>query len=119
MKYNGKAKVWVLLLTFLTGAACSYTPDLWAQREQTRKTKKEVKPEIPPQAAKWKLSGTVRVAVVVGQNGKVKSAHAIGGPPLFIPSAEAAARKWEFEPGTEETSQVLDFIFADAGGQPR
>jgi|SRR5579862_7583661 len=117
VNYISRPAIWVLVLTLLAGAGGAYPPDLFAQREQIRKVKKEVKPEIPPLAVKWKISRTVRVAVVIGQNGKVVSAHALGGPPLLIPVAEAAARKWEFEPATEETTQVLEFVFVPAGSQ--
>jgi len=85
--------------------------DLRAQEETTRKTKKEVPPQFPPLARQLRLFGTARVAVVISPEGKVKSAHSIGGPPVFVPSAEEAAKHWEFEPATKETTQVLEFKF--------
>jgi TonB family protein len=104
------SKLILLLLTIGLGVV---TPslDLCAQQEMTRKTKKEVPPQFPPLARQLGLSGTVRVAVVITPVGKVKTAHAVGGPPLFMSPAEEAAKQWEFEPNSKETTQVLEFQF--------
>lgn len=104
------ARVILLLLTVVLGVV---TPSrsLFAQQEVTRKAKKEVTPQFPPLARQLALSGTVRVAVVISPEGKVKTAHAIGGPPLFMSPAEEAAKQWEFESNSKETTQVLEFQF--------
>jgi TonB family protein len=104
------AKLVLLLLTIVLGGV---TPslDLRAQQEVTRKAKKEVSPQFPPLARQLGLSGTVRVAVVISPEGKVKTAHAVGGPPLFMSPAEEAAKQWEFEANSKETTQVLEFQF--------
>jgi TonB family protein len=107
------ARLILLLLTVVLGVV---TPslNLFAQQEMTRKTKKEVTPQFPPLARQLGLSGTVRVAVVISAEGKVKTAHAIGGPPLFMSAAEEAAKQWEFESNSKETTQVLEFQFVRA-----
>ena len=104
----------ILLLLAISVGVVTPSLDLRAQQEMTRKTKKEVPPQFPPLARQLRLEGTVRVAVVVSPEGKVKTAHAVGGPPLFVPSAEEAAKQWEFEPNGKETTQVLEFQFAKA-----
>jgi|SRR5882724_8610735 len=116
MFINYKKSTWILAVILALGAMCGGTPNLFAQKEQTRKVKKEVKPEYPALAMNWRLSGTVKVSIVVDPGGKVKSAHALGGPPLFLPAAEAAAKQWQFEPASEETTQVLEFVFVQRGG---
>ena len=105
-----------LILLFLTIMPGFVTPslDLRAQQEAARKTKREVLPQLPPLARQLGLSGTVRVAVVISPEGKVKSARAIGGPPLLLVPAEVAARQWEFEPNSKETTQVLEFQFVSS-----
>ena len=104
------ARLILLLLTIVLGAMTAPLY-LCAQQEVSRKTKKEVSPQFPPLARQLGLSGTVRVAVVISPEGKVKSAHAVGGPPLFMAPAEEAAKQWEFEPNGKETTQVLEFQF--------
>jgi TonB family protein len=103
----------VVLLTLLaawTGLS-SASPVLHAQQDAPRKSKKVVPPLYPPLARQLRIQGTVRVTVVVAPDGKVKTAHALGGHPLLIPPAEEAAKRWEFEPANKETSQVLDIEF--------
>lgn len=104
----------ILLLLAMSVGVVTPSLDLRAQQEVTRKTKKEVPPQFPPLARQLRLEGTVRVAVVISPEGKVKTAHAVGGPPLFTPSAEEAAKQWEFEPNSKETTQVLEFQFVKA-----
>ena len=84
---------------------------LRAQQEVTRKAKREVQPDVPVLARQLNLSGTVKVAIVVSSEGTVKNAHATGGHPLLVHPAEEAAKKWQFEPASEETTQVLEFLF--------
>ena len=107
------SKLVLLLITVAVGVVAP-SLDVHAQQEMTRKAKKEVPPQFPPLARQLGLSGTVRVAVVISPEGRVKTAHAVGGPPLFMAPAEEAAKQWEFEPNSTESKQVLDFAFARA-----
>jgi TonB family protein len=109
---TGGMRALILALIALTAGTLVHAPDLRAQQQTSRKAKKKVQPEFPPLARQAGLSGTVRVTVVITPAGKVKSAHAVGGSPMFIPAAEAAAKQWEFEPANEETSEVLEFQFS-------
>jgi TonB family protein len=110
-----RASVWALLLITLTAAAFVGTPGLSAQQEATRKIKKEIQPQYPPVARRLGITGTVRVSVTVTPDGRVKSAHAIGGHPMFLAAAEEAARKCEYESSGKETSEVLEFHFEKDG----
>jgi TonB family protein len=76
-----------------------------------RKPKSKVLPTRPELAKKMNVSGTVKVEIVIAPNGTVKSAKALGGHPLLIESALDAVKKWKFEPGSEETTQVIAFDF--------
>jgi len=73
--------------------------------------KSKVAPVYPDLAKKMAISGTVRVAVVVGSNGSVKSTKVLGGHPLLIDAAVDAVRKWKFEPGPDDSSGVVEFKF--------
>ena len=106
-----RSKIWRFVLLIVIAGMFSTAPGVCAQEEATRKVKKQVKPQYPALAVQLKLSGTVKVAVVVAPDGKVTSARAVGGPPLLIPAAVDAANHWEFEANSKETSQTLEFKF--------
>ena len=60
------------------------------------------KPVFPQEARRQKVSGKVNVRVIVDENGKVTSAHAVDGPPALREAAEAAARLATFAPTTKD-----------------
>lgn len=76
-----------------------------------RKVKTRGAPIYPELARKMNIAGTVKVEIVIAPNGTVKSAKAVGGHPLLIDAAVDAAKKYKFEPGTEETTTQLAFEF--------
>ena len=76
-----------------------------------RKVKTRGAPIYPELARKMNIAGTVKVEIVIAPNGAVKSAKAIGGHPLLIDAAVDAAKKYKFEPGSEETTTQLAFEF--------
>ncbi|HVF26937.1 MAG TPA: energy transducer TonB [Pyrinomonadaceae bacterium] len=55
-------------------------------------------PAYPPIAKAARASGTVTVHIVVGENGNVITASAVGGHPLLQQAAVAAARHARFSP---------------------
>jgi TonB family protein len=77
-----------------------------------RKIKNEVKPTYPELAKRMNVGGAVKIEVVIAPNGTVKSAKALGGHPLLIEPSLDAAKKTKFEPGTDESTQVIVFNFA-------
>ncbi len=56
------------------------------------------KPPYPPIAKAAHASGTVNVQVLVDEEGRVISAHAVSGHPLLQAAAVAAARQARFSP---------------------
>lgn len=99
----------LLLLILLTETGC--VPCALSQVEANRKAVKTVKPEYPALADKMHITGVVKVAVIISPDGKVKSTRVVGGHPLLIPAATDAAKLWQFEPASKETSQVIEFKF--------
>jgi TonB family protein len=89
----------------------SWASGVCTQEEVARKAKKQVKPQYPALASQLKLSGTVKVAVVIAPDGKVTSARAVGGHPVLVSAAVDAANHWEFEANSKQTSQTLEFKF--------
>jgi TonB family protein len=57
------------------------------------------------------LSGTVKVEVVIGPNGVVKSTKVIGGHPVLVETVLDAVKKWRYEPAAEETTTTVEFHF--------
>jgi TonB family protein len=107
-----KPRIWCFALLIIIAAGMfSWVPGVSAQEETTRKVKKQVKPQYPVLASQLKLSGIVKVAVVVAPDGKVTSARAVGGHPVLVDAAVDAANHWEFEASSKETSQTLEFKF--------
>lgn len=73
-------------------------------------------PEYPKEAKKNRDHGTVRVEISINEFGRVISARAVQGDPIFYPSAEKAAMKGLFEPKTIDgkavpTKLVVEFEF--------
>ena len=58
-----------------------------------------------------KKSSTVKLAVVVGPSGTVKSAKAVGGHPLLVNAAIDAMKQWKFETAPSDSSGIVEFKF--------
>jgi TonB family protein len=77
---------------------------------------KKVQPLYPPEAKAAKVSGAVRIQILVSEEGNVIEAVVVEGPVLLRESALAAARQWVFRP-TELAGQpvklagILNFKF--------
>jgi len=79
--------------------------------ELTRKPKIKVSPLYPELARRMRITGTVRLQVVVAPNGQVKNTKAIGGHPILVNAAMDAMKQWKFEPAAVENSGVVEFKF--------
>ncbi|HEY1463922.1 MAG TPA: energy transducer TonB [Terriglobales bacterium] len=103
----------VVILLIACASSLVYSPPVAHAQETavTRKVKSKVSPVYPDLAKKMSISGTVKVAIVVGSNGLVKSTKVLGGHPLLVDAAVDAVRKWKFETGSEDTSGVIEFKF--------
>lgn len=101
----------LLLLTFSFGSssrsACAQTD----QTNSNRKVINRVLPAYPRLAREVNLTGTVRLAVLVGGNGTVKSVEVKGGSPVLVQSAEYALRSWRWEKSDHETTELVEFNF--------
>ena len=114
-----KTQHWIahLLLGLVVASAAVISPvPAMAQQEVkteelTRKPKTKVSPVYPDMARRMSISGTVRLAVVVGPNGTVKSTKVVGGHPVLVNAAMDAMRQWKFEPAATESSGIVEFKF--------
>lgn len=98
----------VAIIALVTIAAAQNTP---ASSNGGRKVTARVAPSYPELAKKMHIRGVVKVEVVVKPNGSVKSTRVLGGNPVLVESATDAVSKWKFEPGTDETTEVIQLTF--------
>ena len=100
------------ILAVASGKIVSLKAQVGDLQETRRKVKVLVKPQYPDLARKMNLSGTVKIEVTIGADGKVKRTHIVGGNPVFAAEAERAATESEFESGPKETTEVIEFKFS-------
>jgi len=60
-----------------------------------------------------KITGKVKLQVVISQDGRVTSTNAIGGHPILVQACDDAVRKWKFQSAAEETTEIVEFEFHD------
>jgi protein TonB len=105
----------ILVCLFCAAVLSSGLPRLHAQTIDSSQSKRKVKylgkPNYPELAKKLNLSGTVKVEVTIGADGKVKRTRVVGGHPVLATEAEKAATQCEFEAGSGETVEVIEFKF--------
>ena len=79
--------------------------------ESSRKIVNRVVPVYPALARSMQIHGTVRVAVVVAPNGKVKLTRVVGGNPVLIKAAVDAIEKCKWVPSSQETKELIQLDF--------
>ncbi len=79
--------------------------------EGKRKIKTKTAPAYPELARRMNVSGKVKLEVVIAPDGHVKSTRVIGGHPLLVQACQDAVKEWKFLPGSEESTQIVEFEF--------
>ena len=82
-----------------------------ARAGDARAVKLRVPPSYPEIARRMKVTGEVKLEVVVDADGKVKEARAVSGNRILAEAAEDAVRKWKFEAGNGETTELIAVNF--------
>jgi len=90
-------------------ATCLIAPNLRA--DGSRKALAKPQPEYPELARKLRLSGAVKIEVVIAPNGQVKETKTLGGHPVLADAAVRALKGWKFEAASGETTEILEFKF--------
>ncbi|HEU5231764.1 MAG TPA: energy transducer TonB [Terriglobales bacterium] len=103
-----KSRWFVVVIGLVLGLAV-----LTHGEDSTRKIKSKVSPQYPELAKKMNVTGAVKLELIVGANGQVKSVRPLGGHPLLIDAAEAAVKQWRYEPGSEGT-EVVEIRFTNS-----
>jgi TonB family protein len=89
-------------------ASCA-GPTVFAQQE--RKAISRPAPVYPDMAKQMRLSGAVKVKVVIGTDGLIKDVQVLGGHPILVQQVEEALKKWKYAPASTETTVQLEFKF--------
>ena len=95
-------------------AAVSGRAQTGSTDESRRKVKSKVLPTYPELARRMSVAGKVKIEVVVGPDGRVKTTRIVGGHPLLVQACLDAVKEWKFVPAPEETTQVVEFEFRAA-----
>ena len=107
---DGKAKsTKIAIRVFLTMALFLTTVDLPAQ--ETRKVISNPAPSYPETARRFRVTGVVKVQVVIAPDGQIKITKIIGGHPLLVNAVEEKLKSWKYAPAGAETTATLEFRF--------
>src|ERR1700693_4640450 len=101
------------LIVVLATCVGLFSPIASAQKQDhaERKIVSKVAPVYPDLAKRMHMGGVVKVEVVVGANGAVKSTRAVGGNPVLIESATDAVRRWKFVAASTDSTEILQLTF--------
>jgi TonB family protein len=106
-------------LMAVLGGAVVVTPKVMAQDATTdaakRKVRVKVTPEYPDLARQMNVTGKVKIEAKIAPDGHVMDTRVVGGSPLLVNAALNALKKWRFESGPKETTEVVEFTFNGQG----
>jgi TonB family protein len=83
-----------------------------ASEAAKRKVRTRLTPEYPPLAKQMNVTGKVKIEATVAADGHVVNTRVVGGSPLLVNAALDALKKWHFEPGPKETTEIVEFAFS-------
>jgi TonB family protein len=113
-----KVRVWVvgMGLALVLGGSALLPPKGKAQDETSdsakRKVRTKVAPDYPALAKQMNVTGKVKIETTIAADGHVLNTKVIGGSPLLVNAALDAVKKWRFEPGPKDTTEVIEFEFS-------
>ena len=81
------------------------------QAQESRKALSNPVPVYPEVAKKMRLTGTVKVQIVIGADGRIKEKNFIGGHPVLVSSVEETLKDWKYAPAGGDTTTQLQFNF--------
>ncbi|HKW62652.1 MAG TPA: energy transducer TonB, partial [Candidatus Acidoferrum sp.] len=103
---NTKRKVaQVLLAMGLSFAGASL------QAQESRKALNNPTPVYPETARQFRLTGVVKVQVLIAPDGQIKDVKVVGGHPVLVSAVQDTLKNWKYAPASSETSATLVFNF--------
>ena len=106
MERNTKRKVAQILLAIglsIAGAG--------AHAQETRKTLNNPTPVYPDTARQFRLTGVVKVQIVIAPDGQIKDVKVLGGHPVLANAVQETLKNWKYAPASSETTATLVFNF--------
>jgi TonB family protein len=82
-----------------------------ASAQESRKAVANPTPVYPEVARRLRLTGTVKVQVVIAANGQIKEVKVVGGHPVLVNAVEETLKNWKYAPASSETTVSLEFNF--------
>jgi len=79
--------------------------------QEMRKALNNPTPVYPETARQFRLTGVVKVQVLVAPDGQIKDVKVIGGHPLLVSAVQDALKNWKYAPASSETTVTLVFNF--------
>jgi len=102
---NGIVARTCLAMTLILSAA------MHLPAQEARKLLSNPTPAYPETARRFRLTGVVKVQVVIAPDGQIKSTKIIGGHPLLVSAVEETLKNWKYAPASSETTALLEFNF--------
>ena len=81
------------------------------QAQETRKALNKPTPVYPETARQFRLSGVVKVQILIAPDGRIKDVKVIGGHPLLVNAVQDTLKSWKYAPASGETTATLVFNF--------
>jgi TonB family protein len=106
MEMKARRSVAKVLLTMGLGLG---VPGLRAQ--ETRKLLNSPTPSYPETARQFRLTGVVKVQVVVAPDGPIKDVKVIGGHPVLVNAVEDTLKNWKYAPQAARRRRPSCLIF--------
>lgn len=111
-----KSQLLAISLTLILGGSAAVTPKIAAQESSSdtakRKVRTKVSPDYPSLARQMNVTGKVKIEATIAPDGHVTATRIVGGSPLLVTSATDALKKWRFESGPKETTEIVEFEFS-------
>lgn len=78
---------------------------------------KKVQPQYPLSARRSRVSGTVKLQIVIDTKGNVSHLQLVSGDPRLVPSTVEAVRQWKYKPPTikgepVEVDTTVDTVYS-------
>ena len=86
----------------------------WAQDTAStteRAIVQKVQPAFPELALRNRLTGVVKLRVVIARDGKPKTVEVLGGNPVFVDAAAQSIKQWRWAATDRDTTQVVEIRF--------
>jgi len=79
--------------------------------QESRKALNNPTPTYPETARRFRLTGVVKVQVLVAPDGQIKDVKVLGGHPVLVSAVQDALKNWKYAPANGETTVSLEFSF--------